>query len=99
MNLLRTFVLVLLAASAASAAARPDGPEMTLTDTYDFALRLGALTLKQKAKLGSDTKPLRYRCLTLTSDGKEVRLWLVQIDTAQFSAKGKGKVEVKVVKK
>jgi len=71
--------------------------EATIIDTYKFKLRLDELTFNAKAPPGSGVKELKHEHVPVTAGGKTVNLWLVQIDTAEFSAKGRGLVEVKAV--
>ncbi len=90
-------LLVVLFPSFVFAATGRDGLEVTITDTFDFKMRLTAVTLRKKAPPGAETKVMTFEHIPIVREGKEVNLWLAQVATAEFAAKEGGEVEVKAV--
>ncbi len=90
-------VVATITPSAAFAAAARDGLEMTITDTFDFKMRLTALKLRKKAPPGAEVKEMTFEHIPLLYEGKEVNLWLAQIAAAEFTTKEGGEVEVKAI--
>jgi len=92
-------VVVLLAVWAPDAAGRAaaDAIEVTIVDTFKFEVRITGLVLKLKAQPGTGAKAVSQAYLPLTSGGKEMRVWLPQIKTAQFAPQAAGGTRVKAV--
>ena len=73
--------------------AAADGLEATITDTLDFEMRVAELTLTVRRGAGGEAGAALDH-IPLMAEGKRVNLWLAQIDTAAFTAKGGGAVQV-----
>ena len=100
MNGVRALILVAAALApvpAVWAAGRSVSLEATITDTYNFEMRLKDLTFNGKPPPGAGTRPLKFDHIRLRAGGKFRNLWLAQIATARFLSKGKGRVEVAAV--
>ena len=97
------FILFLLLVSLSSAPPslaadeEKEGLDATVTDTYDFQVKLNGLALRMKAPPDSGAQTVLFDYLPLVADGKEVRLWLAQIGTAAFSLKDDGSFSVQAV--
>ena len=90
--------LVMAAAPAGSPAADGrTGLEATVTDTYDFQMKLTGLVFKTKTEAGAPIDALTLDHVPMLAGGKQVSLWLAQIDTATFAAADKGNATVKAV--
>jgi len=85
---------VLVLAAPAPAADKPAGLTATITDTYDFKMKLDALAFKLKLRSGLAGKAVTLDHIPLMAGGKRANLWLAQIATAKFKPKAGGQTEV-----
>ncbi|MFO7898080.1 MAG: hypothetical protein R6V58_03355 [Planctomycetota bacterium] len=98
---MRRIAAVLIGVAAAVLAPLPArgraSIEATITDTFEFKLRVKRLALSRKADPARKVPAMSLDHIPLTADGKSINLWLAQIKTATFEAAGGGRVEVAAV--
>ncbi|MFH1730069.1 MAG: hypothetical protein ABIF82_00280 [Planctomycetota bacterium] len=85
---------VLVLAAPAPAEDKATGLTATITDTYDFKMKLDALAFNLKLRSGLAGKAVSLDHIPLMAGDKRVNLWLAQIATATFKPKAGGQTEV-----